>query len=126
VDSRRFAETVGRVNTHQWEQRIQHGASDETAAAVNTPPPPRRREQAAAKTIGGTVGVEMVGSVRLTEASVNQLEEEARETMVKAWVESTSSENIHEVRTIFFSYIYKAVLPSRINSIRLRLLLNTQ
>jgi hypothetical protein len=66
VDSRRFVESIGRVNTQQWEHRIQHGA-DEAAAAVVATPPPRRKE------LQGATRAELVGNVRLTEESVNKL-----------------------------------------------------
>ena len=100
MDSRRFAETIGRVNTQDWEQRIhQHGSAENVAAAVAAaPPPPRRRQQDGLKLKEGDGKVLVLNIRRLTEERVNLLEdEEVRETMVKAWVESTSSENLHEV-----------------------------
>jgi hypothetical protein len=109
VDSRRFAETVGRVDTQDWERRINQAETIVVTAAA-TPPPCRRQKdlfttsdcQEVRKIALPPQSTERRGSGggRLTEERVSRLQlvqGEERETMVKAWVESTSCENLAKV-----------------------------
>ena len=70
VDSRRFAETVGRVDTRDWEQRIQGNAPNDTLPVVSTPPPNRRQKDVTAAPLVKS------SSGKLTEESVNSLLQE--------------------------------------------------